>query len=261
MQDQIFRVRVSPRSRLRMRALPEGGSAIVARLPHRQAVVRLNMVDYDGWYFVFADTPGEGLYTGYVSANHLAPIDADLVAALGTEELEADAEELEPVLDETAPDDARSFFLSPNFSLWEFIFSQTAIAHDIDNTPDQSELEVLKDTAKNMERVRDFLGGRPIKVNSAFRSKALNEKVGGSPTSAHKLGYAVDFVCPDFGNPYEICEAIMNSDLMEIVDQLIMEKNRWVHISFDPNLRRREVLSYFGSTYHRGLFERDPDAV
>jgi putative chitinase len=135
--------------------------------------------------------------------------------------------------------------LSPHFTLAELTTTTTGIA----NNPNANELKRLTATAKAMEAVRKLLG-HPIRVNSGFRSAAVNRAVGGSPTSAHALGYAVDFVCPAFGDPMAICRAIAASGIK--FDQLIMEKNRWVHISFDPRLRQH-VLSWWGGAYKAGL--------
>jgi zinc D-Ala-D-Ala carboxypeptidase len=277
MQNQIFRVSVSPTSRLMMRAQPVAGSEVIARLPHRQAVARLDPVDYDGWYFVFADTPGDGLYTGYVSADHLSVLDIGERFSEPQNEIaedEAVEEAPEPIseppnqvsepVSAPVPADPKLVALSPNFSLWEFIQSATAQDRGLDNSPSPAELEILKDTAANMEKVRRLLDGHPIKVTSAFRSQAVNSAVGGVENSSHRRGYAVDFVCPNFGTPFEICQAIIDSPLMEFVDQVIQERNRWVHISFDLR-RRREVLSYFvkdgKKQYFNGLFERHPESM
>lgn len=117
------------------------------------------------------------------------------------------------------------------------------------NNPNATQLAHLTKTAQSMEAVRKLLG-QPISINSGFRSAAVNRAVGGSPTSAHALGYAVDFVCPAFGDPLAICKAIAASGIK--FDQLILEKNRWVHISFDPRLRQ-QVMSWHGGKYVSGL--------
>lgn len=135
--------------------------------------------------------------------------------------------------------------LSPHFTLAELTTTTTGIA----NNPNATELKRLTATAQAMEAVRKLLG-HPIRVNSGFRSAAVNRAVGGSPTSAHALGYAVDFICPAFGDPMAICRAIAASGIK--FDQLIMEKNRWVHISFDPRMRQ-QVLSWWGGAYKSGL--------
>lgn len=135
--------------------------------------------------------------------------------------------------------------LSSYFSLAEMTTTSTGL----NNTPNNQQLAILTNTAQAMDAVRKLLGS-PIRVNSGFRSAAVNRKVGGSPTSAHALGYAVDFVCPAFGDPMAICRAIVASGIK--FDQLIMEKNRWVHISFDPRMRQ-QVLSWWGGAYKSGL--------
>jgi len=135
--------------------------------------------------------------------------------------------------------------LSRYFSLAEMTTTSTGLS----NKPDAQQLARLTSTAQAMDEVRKLLG-YPIRVNSGFRSAAVNRAVGGSPTSAHALGYAVDFVCPKFGDPMAICRAIVASGIR--FDQLIMEKNRWVHLSFDPRMRQ-QVLSWWGGAYKPGL--------
>lgn len=136
-------------------------------------------------------------------------------------------------------------YLSPHFTLAELTVTDT----DEDNTPSRTELKRLKATARHMEAVRALLRNL-VTVNSGYRSSAFNKAVGGSPTSAHALGYAVDFTCPAFGEPMAVCRAIRTSDIE--FDQLILERNLWVHISFDPRMRQ-QVLTYLGSKYVAGL--------
>lgn len=135
--------------------------------------------------------------------------------------------------------------LSRYFSLAEMTTTSTGLS----NKPDAQQLARLTATAQAMDEVRKLLG-HPIRVNSGFRSAAVNRAVGGSPSSAHALGYAVDFVCPKFGDPMAICRAIVASGIR--FDQLILEKNRWVHLSFDPRMRQ-QVLSWWGGAYKPGL--------
>ena len=103
-----------------------------------------------------------------------------------------------------------------------------------------------------MERVRELLGNVAIKVNSAYRSPAVNKAVGGSKTSAHTLGYAVDFTA--YGHtPLTIANTLAKSDLK--FDQLIYE-GTWVHISFDPKMRREVLTAKFKdgkATYLKGI--------
>lgn len=125
------------------------------------------------------------------------------------------------------------------FTYEEMTVSQTAARKGIDNKPTGAALTNLAKTAGNMVAVRLLLGNKPIIVSSGYRSPALNAVVGGSDTSAHTLGFAVDFTCPGFGTPLQIAKYIEQSGLQ--YDQLIHEFNSWVHISFDPRMRRQEL--------------------
>jgi len=129
--------------------------------------------------------------------------------------------------------------ITEHFSLEELTQSQTADRLGLDNTPTGEELEHLIQTASLMERVRELLNNKSILVSSGYRSPKVNKAVGGSKGSAHMSGYAVDFICPGFGTPRQICEALSASQL--VYDQLIWEFGRWVHISFDPRQRRQNL--------------------
>lgn len=121
--------------------------------------------------------------------------------------------------------------LSQHFTLAELTRTDTGL----DNQPDTEALANLGITAAHMEAVREFLG-HPITVNSAYRSPAVNKAVRGVSTSAHCQGYAVDFTCPGFGDPFEVAIAIADSKIK--FDQLIREYG-WVHLSFGPAMRQQ----------------------
>lgn len=123
--------------------------------------------------------------------------------------------------------------LSPNFSLEELTTTQH---RELGNTPSPGVLANLTKTAERMEDVRVVLNRQPIHVSSGYRSKAVNKAVGGSPTSDHMTGHAVDFVCPKFGSNYHVARAIQDSGIK--FDQLILEYG-WVHISFGPRMRQQ----------------------
>lgn len=128
--------------------------------------------------------------------------------------------------------------LSPNFTLAEFTKSGKADELKLNNTPDEKITAQLIKTAEAMEVVRSLLG-KPININSGYRSPRVNSAVGGSRTSDHMTGHAVDFVCPSFGSPLDICIAIVKSDIQ--FSQLIYE-GTWVHISFKEN-KTRQVMT------------------
>ena len=128
--------------------------------------------------------------------------------------------------------------LSKHFTLEEMTVSQTASRKGINNTPRETALKNLRNTAKDMELVRTLLNDNAIFVSSGYRSPKLNATVGGSKTSAHLKGFAVDFRCPGYGNNYKVACAIRDSDIE--YDQLILEYG-WIHISFDPRMRGQDL--------------------
>lgn len=131
-------------------------------------------------------------------------------------------------------------YLSTNFTLEELTDSQTAARQGINNVPDSPTLERLKLTCYGLEEVRKELGDKPILISSGYRSAALNSAVGGQPGSQHLLGQAVDFTCPAFGTPQQIVERLKESAIQ--FDQVILEFNRWVHISFSDRNRRHALV-------------------
>ena len=131
--------------------------------------------------------------------------------------------------------------LSEHFSLEEATFSSTAIRNGISNQPDQTQLANMISAAKGMELVRTILG-KPIHIDSWIRVEALNKAVGGVGHSAHMDGFAIDFICPEFGTPQAVAKAVADHHLK--FDQLIYE-GTWVHISFDPKYRGQLLTAHF----------------
>lgn len=144
--------------------------------------------------------------------------------------------------------------LTPHFSLEELVFSSTAVARGIDNTPTPAIVENLRVLAQGLEQVRALLG-RPMKIDSGYRCARLNVIVRGVTTSAHLTGFAADFVCPEFGEPIDIVKTLTRPPSAIEFDQLIQE-GTWVHISFAPTMRREVLTAHFGAgqaTYSRGV--------
>lgn len=131
--------------------------------------------------------------------------------------------------------------LSEHFTLAEFTDSDYALRHGIVNMPSPNILGNLKQTADSMEKVRTLLNA-PIDISSGYRSPTLNLSIGGSKTSAHCLGFAVDFKAKQFGTPLDIVRKIKSSGIQ--YDQLIFEGS-WVHISFSPPLRQQTLSAIF----------------
>ena len=129
--------------------------------------------------------------------------------------------------------------MTPHFTLAEL----TVTDHrEFDNTPNAAEIANLTRLAQFLELVKTKLDNKPIMVNSAFRSKAVNDAVGSKDTSQHRLGCAADIRVPGMA-PDAVVRALMSHGLY--YDQIIREFDSWTHISI-PNtpalLPRRQAL-------------------
>jgi len=118
--------------------------------------------------------------------------------------------------------------LTKNFTLEELTHTDH---RELDNTPSEYEKANLMRLAEFLEQVKYVLYDKPIMVNSAFRSKAVNDAVGSKDTSQHRLGCAADIRVPGM-TPDQVVQAIINSELQ--YDQIIREFDRWTHLSV-PN--------------------------
>jgi hypothetical protein len=118
--------------------------------------------------------------------------------------------------------------LTPHFTLEELTHTDH---REFDNIPNEKELENIQRLAEFLEELKTVLGGKPIMVNSAFRSKQVNDAVGSKDTSQHRIGCAADIRVPAM-TPDQVVRAVIASDLE--FDQVIREFDRWTHISI-PN--------------------------
>lgn len=130
------------------------------------------------------------------------------------------------------------------FTIEELTRSATATTRGLDNTPTP---EIKANLERLVDKVLDPLRekyGKPITVNSGYRCPELNKAVGGSKTSDHMNGFSVDITAS--------CKK-ENAILFQIIkdnfdfDQLIWEKGNseypdWVHVSYNPNRLRKQVL-------------------
>ena len=130
--------------------------------------------------------------------------------------------------------------ISKHITYFEATQSPTATKLCINNNPDKAQLEAMKLVAeKCFEPLRTWYG-KPIKVNSFFRSDLLNRAVKGALTSQHKKGEAIDI---DAGSKEE------NKKLFEwikanlVFDQVINEYDySWVHVSYSKVKNRKQIL-------------------
>ena len=157
--------------------------------------------------------------------------------------------------------------LSPHFSLEEMCFSDTATRAGINNDAPLEVVSNLKRTANGLERVRQVLNNNAIRVSSGYRCEALERKICADAfyawcdrrkvtandkawadyfiTKQHPSGNAVDFTSP-YGSPEALVRVIRNSGIE--YDQLLLEFNSWVHISFSDTPRHQVlVIDKFGT--------------
>ena len=126
--------------------------------------------------------------------------------------------------------------MTPHFTLAELTHTDH---RSLDNTPNAAELASLKKLAEFLETVKTTLGGKPIMINSAFRSKAVNDAVGSKDTSQHRQGLACDFKVPGM-TPDAVVRTIIAAKLP--FDQIIREFDAWTHISISDTPRRQALI-------------------
>ena len=125
--------------------------------------------------------------------------------------------------------------ISKHISYKEGVHSNTAIRRGIDNTPTDDQLYFMEIVAEEVfEPLREWVGG-PIKINSFYRCPELNTAIGGSATSQHCKGQAID-IDDTFG---KATNAEMYNFIKEHLDfdQMIWEfgdddNPAWVHVSY-----------------------------
>jgi zinc D-Ala-D-Ala carboxypeptidase len=130
--------------------------------------------------------------------------------------------------------------MTPHFTLAEL----TATSHrQFDNTPNEAETANLQRLAEFLEQVKTALDGKPIMINSAFRSKQVNDSVGSKDTSQHRIGCAADLRVPGM-TPDQVVRAVIAAGLP--FDQIIREFDSWTHISVtntpDGTPRRQALI-------------------
>ena len=129
--------------------------------------------------------------------------------------------------------------MTPHFTLAELTHTDH---RTLDNTPNDEERANLVRLAEFLELVKVALGNKPVMVNSAFRSKAVNDAVGSKDTSQHRVGCAADIRVPGM-TPDQVVRALIAAQLP--FDQIIREFDAWTHISIPNHLNhppRRQAL-------------------
>ena len=136
--------------------------------------------------------------------------------------------------------------LTNNFTLSELVKSETALRHDMDNTPGEKEIENLKRLAeKVLQPVREHYQ-KGVKCNSGYRAPAVNQKVGGSPTSDHCKGQAADIEIPGVPNADLAQWITENLDFTQVILEFYTQgvpDSGWVHVSYDPENLKKQALT------------------
>ena len=134
--------------------------------------------------------------------------------------------------------------ISAHITYREATNSATAQSLGIPNIPSKAEFQSMQLVAQTVfEPVRTYIG-KPINITSFYRSQALNKAIGGSKSSQHVLGQAIDMVHTEGFTNLEIFNLIRHRG---IFDQLIWEfgsdyEPDWVHVSYRPTGNRKQVL-------------------
>jgi hypothetical protein len=137
--------------------------------------------------------------------------------------------------------------ISKHLSLAEVSRSETAKRRGINNTPSGEHLENFKKLAENIfEPIREHFGV-PIHISSGYRSKELNSAIGGSSTSQHCQGEAIDIDMD--GSKGGVTNKMVFDFIKDnlVFDQMIWEfgtdKNpNWVHVSYESTGKQRKQI-------------------
>ena len=150
--------------------------------------------------------------------------------------------------------------LSKNFTLSEITSSPTAIRKNIQNDPNPETIRHLQMLVSNvLQKIRDKVGA--IRITSGYRSPALNRAIGGAkkPISQHTKGQAVDCIIVRDGKIDNtiIFDAVIDLDID--FDQMIWEfGGKWVHISYNENGNRRQVLEAYKDENNKTKYREYP---
>lgn len=126
--------------------------------------------------------------------------------------------------------------ITKNFTLSEFIESDTADRLGIDNTPSEQAVENITLLCTKLLQPLRSLYGKPMYINSGYRCKELNEAVGGVESSQHRQGFAADVRCE---NPKALLSCLLSSGL--VFDQAILYPT-FLHLSYRPTRNRERVI-------------------
>lgn len=147
--------------------------------------------------------------------------------------------------------------LSEHFTLEEFTASPKAVALNIPNNPNGTQVDALSALCFNvLEPIRAHFK-TPIHILSGFRCERLNQSVGGAPTSQHTKGEAADITLPSIKN-CDVWQYIVDSlNFDQVIAEKLVEDDGnkgWVHVSYHVPGNRKDAISFIGNgQYVKGL--------
>lgn len=141
--------------------------------------------------------------------------------------------------------------ITANFKLSELTHSNTAVARKISNKPSATHKQNLIAAATHLFQPARNIIGEAMHINSGYRSADVNKAVGGSATSAHSVGFAIDFVAPKYGSTVKIAKLLEKELVAKGIkfDQIILEfpntSSTWVHLGYKNSAghQRGQVLT------------------
>ena len=127
--------------------------------------------------------------------------------------------------------------ISKNFTLQEFLVTNTGLNNQLTSEA-LANIEYL--AKKLLQPLRDDYG-KPIRITSGYRSVEVNKAVGGSTTSQHTKGEAVDIVADDNKALFDLIKN--NFDFDQLIWEYGTDKQpAWVHVSIKKTGNRKQVM-------------------
>lgn len=150
-------------------------------------------------------------------------------------------------------------YISKNFQYWEFVSSYEAVRLGIKNVPTNAEWKNIEDLVVNvLQPMRDKLG-KPVTVNSGFRCKELNDAVGSSDTSFHRLGCAAD-IDSDTIPLMDILDAVYSlPKWTEIIAEYF--PHGWVHVAYKLGDKRKMLKLKDADHHYKGVSKEYLDKI
>lgn len=150
--------------------------------------------------------------------------------------------------------------ISPHISYAEATVSATAKARSIKNIPTADVLVRMKLVANKVFEPLRLWGGGPLFVSSFYRSPKLNVSIGGSATSSHPKGEAIDVdgdVYPTKTNK-QIFEYIRDNLKFDqlIIEGIVGGRISWVHVSYKSSGNRNEILFMYVDKTGKTVYEK-----